>query len=88
MVIDRFESGKIKDSRIIMDTLGLMARPKAGLDDPRLAEAPPDQLLRSFEGRWDSMYEIVAALSANSSTETTNRLLVPASVKDRGDLVT
>jgi len=24
MVIDRFEAGKIKDTRIIMDTLGLM----------------------------------------------------------------
>ena len=26
MVIDRFESGKIKDTRIIMDTLGLMVQ--------------------------------------------------------------
>ncbi len=34
------------------------------------------------------MYAIAAALSANSSTDTTTRLLAPAKVQDRGALVT
>jgi hypothetical protein len=51
-------------------------------------ELPAPQSLRRFEGIWDSTYEIAAALSANSSSETTTRLLVPTNVKDRGALVT
>ncbi len=51
-------------------------------------EPSAPQALRRFEGICDSTYDITAALSANSSSETTTRLLVPTNVKDRGALVT